>query len=225
MKHRNSRMLLNLGFGRGPARRDGTDDTGGNTDGGGGAGNTDGGKDAGAKTPKIDGDVDPDRVAKTLAAARDGEKKAKQTAADATKAKDDMANQIAVLLGLKPDPKLDPSEAISQVTKDRDKAVAKARASSIELAVHRNAGKAGGDPDALLDSNTFLKKVAEIDPDAADFKDQVVAAVKEAVKANPKLGATVVGGGARMGADMSGGGGSNGERPKSIREAFARKNQ
>ncbi|WP_144118371.1 hypothetical protein [Catellatospora sichuanensis] len=71
MKHRNSRMLLTvLGLsGRGPARRDAPNDSGGTDGGGGGDSGGDGGDGKGGsgtgddgKNPQIKGDRDPDRV-------------------------------------------------------------------------------------------------------------------------------------------------------------------
>lgn len=57
----------------------------------------------------------------------------------------------------------------------------------VELAVFRNAGEHDADPDALLDSTSFMKAVRELDPTADDFADQVADAIADAVERNPKL--------------------------------------
>ena len=61
------------------------------------------------------------------------------------------------------------------------------RQAAVELAVYRAAGKHQGDPDALLDSRTFLRAVENLDPAADDFAVNVDAAIKATVEANPKL--------------------------------------
>lgn len=200
------------------------DDTGATDDTGDGSGDDQADKDgpdgSGTKKPKIDGDVDKERVARTLAAARDGEKKAK---ADAKAAKDRL-DAVLKAAGLTPDGKTDPAEQLKEVAGERDTLRSENGELRAENVVLRHAGKAGGDVDALLDSTTFRRNLAELDHTASDFKDQVLAAIKDAVKANPKLAATPAGPPARRGADHSGGGGDKGGRPKSLREAFARKN-
>jgi transketolase len=62
-----------------------------------------------------------------------------------------------------------------------------AKQKDIELAVYRSANKVGGDPDALLDSRSFLAKLRELDPSKEEFNDKVAAAIKDAVKENAKL--------------------------------------
>lgn len=194
---------------------EGDDDTG--SDGGDGDGQDgDTGQDGdGTKTPKIDGDVDKDRVARTIQAARDGEKKAK---ADAKAAKE-RVDAILKAAGLTPDGKTDPAEQLKAAAAERDKATAQARDTAIELAVYKAAGKAGGDPDAVLDSRGFLASVSELDPAAADFSDKVTAAIKAAVKANPKLAATPAGQGpGKQGVDHAGAGGQK-SKPKNLAAA------
>lgn len=61
------------------------------------------------------------------------------------------------------------------------------RATQVELAVYRAAGRFDGDPDALLDSRSFLKKVLDFDPSEEDFGDKVSEAIRAAVSSNPKL--------------------------------------
>lgn len=126
-----------------------------------------------------------------------------RTAANAVKtASQQQLDQVAQLLGLKKGEELDPAKMAEQLNESR----ATARATAVELAVHRNSGKHGADPDALLDSRGFLTAVAGLDPAAADFTTKVDAAIKEAVKTNPKLKAAL--GAAVSGGDFSGGTGA-----------------
>ena len=177
----------------------------------------DNGKDDGKKTPKIDGDFDPERAKRSLAAAREAEKKAK---AD-KKAADERVAAVLKAAGLTPDGKEDPAEQLKAAAAKADQATAKARDTAVELAVYKSAGKAGADPDALLDSRGFLSQVADLDPEAADFRDKVTTAIKAAVKANPKLAAEAPKGTGRQGADHSGNGGGQAGKPKNLTEAIA----
>ncbi|SCL16368.1 hypothetical protein GA0074692_6872 [Micromonospora pallida] len=195
----------------------GGDEDGGSTDDQAGA--NDGQDDDKTKTPKITGEFDPDRHARALAAAREGEKKAKE----ARKAADERLAAVLKAAGLTPDGKTDPAEQLKAAAAERDKAVARARETAVELAVYKSAGKAGADPDAVLDSRGFLAQVADLDPDAADFPDKVTAAIKAAVKANPKLASTPTGQGpGKQGTDHSGAGGQKG-KPKNLTDAITAK--
>lgn len=91
-------------------------------------------------------------------------------------------------------------------------AEAEAKQTKIELAVYRTASKkdVGGDPEALLDSRSFLAKVQALDPAAKDFNDKVSQAIKDAIKDNPKL--KLQAGAGSSSADHSGGGGETGEK-------------
>lgn len=180
--------------------------------GGDGGDQGDGGK---AKEPNIEGAFDEERAKRTIAAARASEAKAKEAA----KAAQDRANAILKAAGLTEDGKADPEAAVTKATQERDAAMQKARDNAVQLTVYRSAGKAGADPDALLDSRGFAQAVKDLDPDAADFGDKVTEAIKAALKANPKLAAaTGTQGGqgpARQGADHTGGSGSK-SRPTSL---------
>lgn len=90
---------------------------------------------------------------------------------------------IAKALGLKADEALDPAVLGKQL----DGTKTELAQSRVELAVYRTAGKAGGDPDALLDSRAFLTAVGRLDPTDDGFAVALEAAVADAVKANPKL--------------------------------------
>jgi len=180
-------------------------------------GAADAGNDAGdvGKKPQIKGDFDPDRAARAIQAARDGERKAKEAA----KAANDRLAAVLRAAGLTPDGKEDPAEQLKAAREAAERATARARQSAVELAVYRSAGKVGADPDAVLDSRAFLAAVADLDPDDADFGDKVNAAIKAAVKANPKLAAAALSPG-RQGADHTGG---RTTKPKTLHDAVARR--
>jgi hypothetical protein len=201
-------------------RNGGGDDGGDGSSGGGtGSGANSDGDDAGKaddNAPKIDGDFDADRARRAIAAARDAEKKAK---GDAKVAKDQVAAILAAA-GLKPDGTKDPAEQLKEAAAKADAAEKRARDTAVELAVYKSAGKAGADPDALLDSRGFLTAVADLDPDAADFGDKVTTAIKAAVKNNSKLAADGAKGPGKQGADHSGNGGQK-PKPKNLTEAIA----
>ncbi|MDA8440482.1 MAG: hypothetical protein M0Z51_16710 [Propionibacterium sp.] len=103
----------------------------------------------------------------------------------AEEARTALAQEIGKALGLvKGDEPADPVKLTEQLTA----AGAEARQAKIELAVFRASQATDVDPNALLDSRTFLAKVATVDPsDSAAIE----AAVAEAVAANPRLGKPV----------------------------------
>jgi hypothetical protein len=196
------------GEGRGPGHDNGGGDTGK-------AGDNDSGEKNG---PKIEGEFDKERHERALAAAREGETKAKA----AKKAADDRLAAVLKAAGLTPDGKEDPAEQLKAAAAERDKAAEKLRDKSLRLSVRENADKAGVDPAAVIDSTSFRQTVADLDVDAADYDDQVVAAMKKALKANPRLAAdsTPPKGAGKQGADHSGQGGQK-AKPKNLTEAIA----
>ena len=192
---------------------------GGTGEGGTGEGGTTGAQDDGKK-PAIQGDVDPDRAARAIQAAREGEKKAK---ADA-KAAQERVTAILAAAGLAPDGKTDPAEQLKAAAAERDKAVATARQTAVELAVYKSSGAAGADAGALLDSRAFLAQVGDLDPTAADFGDKVSTAIKAAIKTNPKLvAAPAVVAPSRQGAAATGAGTGTGGRARDLSSAVKRK--
>lgn len=222
MRYTNRHLLAIINHPRrGIALKDAPGD-GGTGDSGGGTGNNDGGddkgdSDTGDKKPDIKGDLDPDRAARSIAAARDGEKKAKAE----LKAEKDRVAAILKAAGLTPDGTQDPAEALKAAAAERDKATAAARDNAIELAIFRKAGKAGADPDRALDSRSVMAKFADLDPAAGDFGDKVEALLKQAVKNDPGLAAS----GATKSAGKSGGefdGGSGGPGTAITEEQLAK---
>ena len=82
--------------------------------------------------------------------------------------------------------KTETQKAADRATKaeqDRDAALSELAALRLEQSVYRNAGAA--DPLALLDSRAFLDAIADLD--ASDDK-AMQAAVKDALKTNPRFG-------------------------------------
>lgn len=116
-------------------------------------------------------------VSKARNEARTQRQKAKD--ADPAKVRADLMAEIAKAMGGGDEP-VDPAKLAEQLTASQ----AAAQQSALELAVYRaSAGVA--DPGALLDSRSFLAKLADVDPtDAA----AVAAAVSEAVAVNPAFG-------------------------------------
>ena len=189
--------------------------------GGGTGGNDDAGKAGDGKTPKIDGEFDADRAKATIAASRESERKAKAE----TKAANERVAAVLKAAGLTPDGKQDPEEQVKELLTRATAAEERASQLATRDAVRTAAAKHAGDAEALLDSQKFLARLTDLDSTAADFGDKVADLVKAEVKANPKFAATAAGQGPnRRGADHSGGGNAEG-RPKSIREALARKHQ
>lgn len=98
----------------------------------------------------------------------------------AEEARNELAQTIGKALGLVEGEPVDPAKLTEQLTAEQSNA----RQARLELAVFRNAGD-DADASALLDSRTFLEKVAAIDPNDSQA---IKAAITEAVEANPRLG-------------------------------------
>lgn len=125
-------------------------------------------------------------------------RKKAQAAADEAVA--ELTKNIGKALGLvKDDEPANPDELTKQIETEREAA----KAARVELAVFRAAGKHSADPDALLDSRSFLTKVKDLDPTADDFASQVEDAIKTTVETNPKL--RVVQAATKAGSDLSAG--------------------
>lgn len=118
--------------------------------------------------------------------AADAKKRAEQAEGKAKAGDERYATAIEGLmktLGLTPEvdePQRSPEEQISDLS-------TKYQQTRIELAVYRAAAAHGGDPDALLDSRGFMTSAHALDPAADSFTQDVAAAIKAAVEANPKL--------------------------------------
>lgn len=126
---------------------------------------------------------------------------------DITQSQQTQMDTLAKALGLKSDDeKPDPAALAEQLSAQQ----AAARTASIELAIFRTATAAGADPDALLDSRSFLAKVTGLDPSDEGFTTAMTDAVKAAVEANPKLRQVRVAGASSV--DHSAGGSGEGRR-------------
>jgi cytochrome c556 len=119
-----------------------------------------------------------------LAKERDARQALERQIADLQAAQQTQLDGIAKALGLKSDDTPpDPAKLTEQLTVEQKNA----REAQVQLAVYRNAAQFEGNADALLDSASFLRSLADVDPtDTA----AVGAAIKAAVEANPRLKAT-----------------------------------
>ncbi|MEU6778558.1 hypothetical protein ABZ912_05095 [Nonomuraea angiospora] len=127
----------------------------------------------------------------------------------------DLAKQIGKALGLVGEEQkvLTPEQIIEQLTgerdttaRERDEEKERHRRALMELAVHRQGLKLGADPDALLDSRSFLKKARDLDIDAQDFAAKLGEVIELAVTENPKFKAgSLAGPPSRSGGEFAGG--------------------
>lgn len=164
------------------------------------------------KAPTFDGDFDPERAKRALAAARAGEEKSKQTV-QALKAE---RQALLKALGLGEDGKEDPEAKLKELAEAKAAAEARATEYAIRDAV-RTAAPDKTVSDLLLDSTSFSKKLAKLDAAADDFGDKVAALVKAEVKDNPRYQTKPVIAG--RGTDHTGGGGTT--RPQGLGAAIA----
>lgn len=126
-------------------------------------------------------DALPSWAQKIITDARSGEAnyrtQAKTAAENAEKA---LTDKLAVALGLKEDAATDPAALTASLTA----AQAKAQESERKLAIFQGAASTGADPGRLLDSNSFMTSVSQVDPaDGAAIN----AAITAAIAANPLL--------------------------------------
>src|SRR5208282_624829 len=87
-----------------------------------------------------------------------------------------VVRQIAEKLEIEYDDKPDPEEVNRRLTESRTEA----RQLRVERAIYLTAAKSGADANALLDSREFIARTEQVDPEAADFADQVADLVREA---------------------------------------------
>lgn len=127
-----------------------------------------------------------------------GDARMNAKAGAAEEARKELANEVGKALGLVKDGEVDPKRLVADAEVARNEALNAQR----ELAVFRLSGKAGADPDALLDSNAFLRSIDGLDP-----KDEgkITEAIKAAVQGNARLSATPRAG-SRSGNDSGGSG-------------------
>lgn len=142
---------------------------------------------AGQDKPKatIKGDFDPDRFARTLDRVR-GEAKAEKEARLAAEAKaDGILKALQKALGQETDTKPDP-DALTRQLEEARAAEALRRTENLVLRV---APGLGADPDVLLDSQAFCKRIAEYGPDA---RDDIEDTVRDFLTKSPRFKLTTV---------------------------------
>jgi hypothetical protein len=183
-------------------------DDGNNGDAGNNGGEGEGSKASGSEGDKGTGRTGfsdlPPETQREIRELRRNEQKLREAAKDAsTKARTEILAEVSKLLG-GGETEMSPEELRERL----DKVNSERSGAMVELAVHRAASKAGGDPEALLDSRAFLTRVGKLDPEAEDFTAKVADEIKSAVADNPKLGAGAP-------ATRSGGeiGGASGDKP------------
>jgi hypothetical protein len=180
------------------------------------------GGDKGAGEGGKDGETEAEKIVRletALTAARKEAGKDRTTAKakaaeDARKA---LLDDVAKALGLKEGETVTAEQLQDQLKE----AKAATNDSKIQLAVYRSASKAGADPDALLDSRSFLTSVRELDTTAKDFDALVAAEIKSAIEKNPKLKTTPTGAG-RSGGEFPGGTGAGTARSASLGAAVGK---
>lgn len=153
-----------------------------------------------------------------LKAARDEAAQNRIKARDAAAEKDQLIQQMGKALGLITDDDKGEgpdAEALARSVADEQ---AKAVTASRELAVYKAATKAGANPDALLDSRSFLASIEDVDH--TDPK-AVTAAIEAAVKANTNLASRQVHGASTADTASGPGGGSAPKGDMSLAEAVA----
>lgn len=116
---------------------------------------------------------------------------AQQEAADAKSAHDKLMAGLAEALGLKKDDAPPDPAALQQTLAQRENRVGElegqVEARDIELAAWHSAVENGANPIRLMDSRSFLDKLAAIDRKAEDRGKQIDAVVKAAVDADESL--------------------------------------
>lgn len=114
------------------------------------------------------------------------EKAKTDAAAAAESARTELAQSIGKALGLvKDDEPVDPEALLTQAQADRQAAIDEANAARRDLAVLRTADKHDANTEELLDSASFNRKLAALDPTADDFTSQVDELIKTTVDGNP----------------------------------------
>lgn len=89
-----------------------------------------------------------------------------------------------------PGSEADPAEQLSNITTEAETLRGRTAQLEAELLVHNLAGTNGANPSALLDSRAFVTKLHGLDPAAADYAEQVTAAIKDALAKNTSLAAS-----------------------------------
>ncbi len=172
-------------------------------------------EDTGTGTGDEDGKADGKDESELARARREAaryRRQLREAQAAGTKAQQDAVKKVLAALGVQETDDVDPAK-LQEMTKTQ---AAKLRATQVELAVLKAAGRAGADPDALVDSRSFMDGLADLDPADPDFSTQVVDEIKKAVKKNPRLGRAQVAG--SSGGEHRGGSGTGNSGDSSTEE-------
>lgn len=166
------------------------------TDDGGTGGDDDPGDDAAGKA----------EVARLRREAAKYRRQLREAQANGNKATKDAVAKVLQALGVE-----DPNQVTPEQLAEQNKAtLSKLRERTVELGVTRAAVAAGANPEALLDSRSFMAGLADLDPEDSDYQAQVADAVKSAIKKNPSLKGTARAAGSSGGAHGSGSGTGSG---------------
>ena len=146
---------------------------------------------------------------------RDADVKGRQKVADLNQRQKD----ILKAAGIDTDEQ-DPEKVRALLEQERDAARKDARDTKVELAVFRLASPAGADPNALLDSRSFMAKLDKVDENDSD---EVKTLITDWVKDNPKFKTTAAGRPGNTASDHAGGTGEQvkAKTPQSLSDAFA----
>lgn len=120
-------------------------------------------------------DMKPEDVKEALDNSRKWETRAK-----GNKTKADLLDELAKLITGETDDEPDPEKLKGDLTA----AQRESRATKVENAILRTAGKHEANATLLVDSRTFMDSVKELDPSADDFSSKLDDAIKKAVDAN-----------------------------------------
>lgn len=151
-----------------------------------------------ADPPPVDpaDDENDPRVKRANAQAADYRTKLRaqeQATADLQAKLDEQAStlsKLAAVFNPEANPADDPAQALQTITAEAETLRTEATTLRAELAVHNLAADNGGNPNALLDSRSFLNALQKLDASADDYRDKVAAAIKAAVESNATLSAT-----------------------------------
>lgn len=158
-----------------------------------------------AADPAPEGETEDARVKRANAQAAQYRTQLRAQEAEVAGLKDTLAKLAAVFNPEAGTGTPDPAALTGQV----ENLTTEAAQLKAELLVHTLAGDNGANPVALLDSRTFTTALHGLDAGAADYRDQVAAAIKDAVSKNATL-ATAGQGPSRGGAP---GAGTGAEQP------------
>ncbi|MCY0959607.1 hypothetical protein [Streptomyces sp. H27-H5] len=140
---------------------------------------------------------------------------AKQKAADDARA--EIAQQIGKALGIvQDDGPPDPAKLTEQVAD----LSGQLRAARSELAAYRSAGTEGANASRLLNSRSFVDKLAALDPTAEGFAEQLKKAITDEVATDPDLYRAAPAGPSRGGAEFQGAPAGD-RKPATLTDAIA----